>query len=83
MGRLLKTKELLTELNCSNSVLRKLINQGIPHICVGKRLRRFDVDVVRAWLNEQFLVGDSPKCLELDKINDSNAQGNSEKKRTE
>lgn len=43
---------LCVQLNTSLPTLRKLIDEGLPHVMVGDH-RRFRMEDVRAWLNER------------------------------
>jgi excisionase family DNA binding protein len=51
--KLLSVDELMAWLNVSRSTVFKLIKKGLPHIDMGNRLLRFDVNDVKVWLEEQ------------------------------
>lgn len=49
---MLNKKELAKELNISESMVNKLIAQGLPHIKVGSAVR-FNLNEVINWLKER------------------------------
>lgn len=49
--RLLKSSEMAKRLDISESQLGVLCkDEGCPHVLIGDRVRRFEADVVLAWL---------------------------------
>lgn len=52
-ARLLRTHELARELAISERTVRKLVADGMPRIEVTPKLHRYDLAVVRNWLESR------------------------------
>jgi predicted DNA-binding transcriptional regulator AlpA len=48
--RLLKSSEMAARLGISESQLSVLCGEGLPHVLIGDRVRRFEAEAVLAWL---------------------------------
>lgn len=51
--RLLKSSEMAERLGICESQLGNLCREGLPHIVIGDRVRRFEAEPVLAWLRER------------------------------
>ena len=59
-GKLISTREIMGVIGIGRSMLRNLMNEGMPYVClnpdsIGTRSRRyrFNPEAVLAWLNER------------------------------
>jgi excisionase family DNA binding protein len=48
-GKLLTREELAELLNCSTKTIDKFVQEGMPSVTFGLRMRRFDADEALAW----------------------------------